>query len=118
MVARKPITKESTKEAVKTIRVRECRVIPVVLAVANSCGFCFSHARLRVRTGTRHSPRPLLSRGFQVFGTVRAGFASRKMRACVLKWLFEDWSGGSAVFTSPLVGEVGDEAQRSLRVRG
>jgi hypothetical protein len=28
MVARSPITREITKEPVKTIRVRECRVIP------------------------------------------------------------------------------------------
>jgi hypothetical protein len=60
-----PITRESTKETVKTIRVRECRVIPVVLAVTNSRVFCFPREAAGAAS-TRHSPRPLLFRGLQV----------------------------------------------------
>jgi hypothetical protein len=41
-VTKSPIAGESTKETVKTIRVRECRVIPVVLAVTTLVRFLFS----------------------------------------------------------------------------
>jgi hypothetical protein len=44
-----PVTKESAKETVKTIRVRECRVNRRDRGGTYSCGFYFSHARLRVR---------------------------------------------------------------------
>jgi len=37
-----PITRESAKETVKTIRVRECRAIRCVPAVTYSCGFILS----------------------------------------------------------------------------
>jgi len=82
------LTEESTKETVKTIRVRECRVIPVRPWWTYSCGFVFSHARLRVLTGTRHSPRPLFS-GAGIFGIARVRFASRDARAhgCLKFWI-------------------------------
>ena len=44
-----PVPEESAKETVKTIRVRECRVIPVELAVTTLVCFFISHARLRVQ---------------------------------------------------------------------
>ena len=55
---KKPVSGETTKETVKTIRVRECRVIRRVPAVTNSRVFYFTREAAGA-TGTRHSPRPL-----------------------------------------------------------
>src|ERR1700733_11287350 len=71
----KPVAGESTKEAVKTIRVRECRGDPGATVVANSSAFYILHARLRVQRGPGIPARPLLIRGGRIIhnsGAVRA----------------------------------------------
>jgi len=62
MVTKSRFTRKSTKETVKTIRVRECRVISGATVVTNSRVFYFSREAAGA-TGTRHSPRPLLVEG-------------------------------------------------------
>ncbi len=79
-----PVTEESAKETVKTIRVRECRVSPVNLAVTTLVCFVFFAREAAGATGTRHSPRPLLFEAVDFLwhdsGAVRRGNA----RVCVL----------------------------------
>ena len=55
---KKPVSGETTKETVKTIRVRECRGIRRVPAVTNSRVFYFPREAAGA-LATRHSPRPL-----------------------------------------------------------
>jgi hypothetical protein len=72
-----PIAKESTKETVKTIRVRECRAIPAVTVVTMLVCFVFSHTRLRVR---RAPGIPHALRGADDSRVTRAHRAARMRR--------------------------------------
>src|ERR1700760_5071613 len=53
-----PISGESTKQTVKTIRVRECRVFPGATVVTNARVYYTPRAAAGA-SSTRHSPRPL-----------------------------------------------------------
>jgi len=73
-----PVTGESTKETVKTIRVRECRVIPALPVVTTLVWFLFFPREATGAAGTRHSPRPLLRGGYlwqQLGRNLRRGVA-------------------------------------------
>ena len=74
----KPITGEITKETVKTIRVRECRVIPVYLWSYPRAFFCTGPMGA---AGTRHSPRPLVC-GAEDCSTARVRWRRGNADAC------------------------------------
>src|SRR5277367_3826056 len=63
MVTRKPITRESAKQAVTPLR-RECRMMRRTCG-DYACVLFYLHTRLRVQPRTRHSLRPLHRRVFK-----------------------------------------------------
>jgi len=65
-----PISGESTKETVKTTRVRECRVFPGATVVTTLVCYLHTAHEAAGATGTRHSPRPRFRA--QVSRTARA----------------------------------------------
>jgi hypothetical protein len=76
------VTKESAKETVKTIRVRECRAISGASAVNTRAHISLPSAYGAAGAlGARHSPRPLSKRA-NVFGKSRAQSVPRGEEAC------------------------------------
>ena len=75
-----PIAGESTKEAVKTTRVRECRVISGASAVNTRVHTCYppAHTRLRVHWAPG-IPHALCFRGRNISGIARAQRAARTL---------------------------------------
>jgi hypothetical protein len=73
-VAESPITGESTKDTVKTIRAGNAGCNRRTCGGLTRRAFYFLHARLRARRRARHSLRPLISRdeAFGSLGHVRA----------------------------------------------